>query len=95
MPVFGYSYPDNKNLSRFDFRVKMGAGATVNVLIQYDNDGTWHSAGSFTATAEKKDTFILPVIPRRCDTLQIKLAGTGDIKIYSFSRVLETGSDVR
>jgi hypothetical protein len=39
------------------------------------------------------NTITVPVIPRRCDHLRLKLTGTGDVKIYSIARILELGSD--
>jgi hypothetical protein len=36
---------------------------------------------------------MIPVIPRRCDHCQLRLSGTGRMKLYSLARVLELGGD--
>lgn len=89
--TFGYEYPDRKYLSRFNIRMKMDAGAEVDLYIQYDSDGVWHKQGCMRGTTTR--TYMIPVIPRRCDHCQIKLAGHGAMTLYSISRVLEMGGD--
>ncbi len=43
--------------------------------------------------ATRKVTLTLPIIPRRCDTMKIMIAGTGDAKIYNMAKVTEMGSE--
>ena len=38
-------------------------------------------------------SFVLPIIPRRCDHLRVTLTGKGEMKLYSIPRILEVGSD--
>ena len=38
-------------------------------------------------------TFILPVVPKRCDHLRFKITGHGEAKIYDLSRIMEVGGD--
>ena len=90
--VMGYEYPDSKYLSRYNLRVKLGAGAELTMYIEYDSDGEWHDMGTYTGT-ELLRTITIPVIPRRCDHLRLKLSGIGDVKLYSITRYLEGGSD--
>ena len=90
--VMGYEYPDSKYLSRYNLRVKLGAGAELTMYIEYDSDGEWHDMGTYTGT-ELLRTITIPVIPRRCDHLRLKLTGIGDVKLYSITRYLEGGSD--
>ena len=89
--TFGYEYPERKYLSRFNIRMKMDAGASVDLYIQYDSDGVWHKQGSMHGTTTR--TYMLPVIPRRCDHCQVKLKGKGAVTLYSISRILEVGGD--
>ena len=35
----------------------------------------------------------LPIRPRRCDHLRLRLTGTGEMRLFSIARVLEKGSD--
>lgn len=90
--IIGFDYPDRKYLSRFNIRMKITTGTTIEVFCEYDSSGNWVSQG--TITGNKTDSFTLPVIPRRCDHMRIKISGTGDCKIFSITKVLEEGSDM-
>lgn len=87
----GMDYVGRKYLGRFNLRMQMDEDAKVNLDIMYDQDGTWHDQGEIRGRSTR--TFLWPVIPRRCDHLQIRLRGTGRCRIYSMSRVLEVGGD--
>ncbi len=89
--LFGTDYTNQKYLSRFNLRMQMEEGSKVRLQIQYDQDGIWHDEGEIKQRSTR--TFLLPVIPRRCDHLQFKLSGKGRCRIYSISRVLEVGGD--
>lgn len=89
--IMGYEYPDQKYLSRFNLRMRMNDGDVCEILVQYDSDGVWHSEGIIRGT--RTQSFTIPVIPRRCDHMQLRLRGRGDVKIYSIAKILETGSD--
>ena len=89
--VFGYAYERSKYLSRFNIRAKMSAGSEMNVEIMYDSDGEWHHMGKMKCPQLR--TFLLPIIPRRCDHCQVRIHGTGTISIYSVARVFEEGGN--
>lgn len=89
--VFGVTEPDQKYVSRFNIRAQLAAGAKMTMWIQYDSDGVWHEMG--TVKAPYLRTFLLPVLPRRCDHCQVRLSGYGDARIYSIDRIFETGGD--
>jgi len=90
--IMGYEYPFAKYISRFNIRVKLAAAATITLYIEYDSAGGWVNMGTYTGNALTQ-TFTIPVIPRRCDHLRLKLEGVGDVKVYSIARVLEQGGD--
>ena len=90
--VIGYEYPDMKYLSRFNIRMKIEEGTRIEVFTEYDSDGVWHSQGIINGSGTK--TFTLPVIPVRCDHMRIRIAGTGECKIFSVAKILEVGSDI-
>lgn len=101
--LLGYSYtvknrqtalPEQKYVSRYDFRVSMAAGSALSLSVEYDSNGTWLSQGTITVPATTTNSFVIPVRPRRCDHLRFKLTGKGAVKVYSIARVLEVGSDV-
>ncbi len=89
--IIGYEYPDQKYLSRFTLRVKMAEHSHCEIFVQYDSDGEWIKQGDLMGTSTQ--SFTVPVIPRRCDHMQIRLKGQGDVKIYSLAKILEVGSD--
>ncbi len=89
--LIGYEMIDRKYVSRFNFRMRMGAGAKCTLYMQYDSDGVWREQG--TVREAGTATFLLPVIPRRCDHFRIRLTGNGDVKIYSMAKIVEQGSD--
>ena len=90
-----FRLPENKRVSRYNIRLSMAAGSSLSAALQYDSDGVWHSAGGVTAVGAGTGHFLFPVRPRRCDHLQLKLSGRGEMQLLSISRTLEIGSERR
>lgn len=90
--LIGYSTVEQKYVSRFNIRMSLARDAYMDVLVQYDSDGVWHNQGRIQGAGTR--TFMLPVRPRRCDHFRIRLEGSGDVRIYSFAKIFEAGSDV-
>ena len=90
--ILYYELPDKKYVSRFNIRMQMEPEAKLTIFIEYDSDGIWveFPAIFFFGTG----TVNIPIRPRRCDHLKIRLAGRGDAKIFSIARILENGSDI-
>jgi hypothetical protein len=89
--IFGFAYETSKYLSRFNIRAQMTKGSVMRMEIMYDSSGEWEMMGEMKSKTLR--TFMLPVIPRRCDHCQIRISGTGDVKIYSIARVFEQGGN--
>ena len=89
--LIGYEMPDRKYVSRFNIRMRLDAGASLTLEIEYDSSGEWQEQG--TVTGAGTDAFVFPVIPRRCDHFRIRLSGVGGVRIYSMAKILEQGSD--
>lgn len=87
-----YEYPDRKYVSHYNVRLNLAFGATADVFLEYDSSGLWNFYNSIKIPTT--GTVTIPIRPRRCDHLRLKIKGKGDIKIYSIARILETGSDV-
>ena len=81
---------NNKYVSLFKIRMELEEDATVRLYMQY-NGGEWELKGEKTGTSLK--TFVLPVIPKRCDHVRYKLEGSGGATIYDISRIMEVGGD--
>ena len=87
-----YQYPDRKYLSRYNFRLQMEEGAEMDIFIQYDSSGVWERKGRirFRGTG----TVTVPVRPRRCDHMRIRLEGKGEFRLFSIAKILSIGSDI-
>jgi hypothetical protein len=92
--VEGYrSYLGCRNyLSRVNMRIGITDGTEVWVSVMYDGCGTWEHKGHVRGHGVQ--SFTLPVIPRRCDHMRIRVEGRGDCSVYSLAKILELGSDV-
>lgn len=90
--VLHYEYTDHKYVSRYNLRLKMEKDARLQLFIEYDSSGVWTFSGE--VRVHRIDSFTIPVRPRRCDHLRLKIVGEGDVRIFSIARVLESGSDV-
>lgn len=89
--IIGFSYPDKKYLSRFNLRMELGKGAIFDLYLQYDSSEEWKHQGHIEGVDLR--TFTLPIRPRRCDHLRMKIEGKGEFKLYSIAKILEIGSD--
>ena len=89
--VIGTDHPDKKYLSRMDVRMWLQVGARVVFYAEYDSSGEWEYL--FTMDGVKLQTFAVPIRPKRCDHMRLKIVGYGDAKIYSICKTTEQGSD--
>lgn len=87
-----YQLPERKYVSRFNLRLSLEEGAELTVDVMYDSSGEWVRQGSIRMKGTR--TVTLPVRPRRCDHLRIRLRGRGEMRLYSLAKILTIGSDV-
>lgn len=90
--IIGAIYPDRKYLSRLSVKLNMTIGSKIYIYVQYDSSGTWEHI--CTMNGVRLNTFTLPIRPKRCDHLKLKIEGEGEAKIYSITKTLEQGSDI-
>lgn len=90
--IIGITSPDKKYVSRLLLRMSMDIGSVVHVDAQYDSMGEWEHLTSVDGLTLK--TFTIPVKPKRCDHLRLRIYGKGDFKLYSLTKTIEQGSDV-
>ena len=64
----------------------------MDVFIQYDSSGLWERKGRVKLSGT--GTVTVPICPRRCDHMQIRLEGKGEFQLFSLAKVLEIGSDM-
>jgi len=90
--ILGGSLPDKKYLTRVNLRMSMKLGSHADIYARYDSQGDWESLGSITGT--ELSSFTIPVRPRRCGHLQLRLEGTGYAALHSMTKTYSQGSDV-
>ena len=90
--LIGTDSPDRKYISRMDVRISMPVGSRVHIYVQYDSSGIWEHLHTMVATSLR--TFAIPVRPRRCDHLRLRIEGYGEAKIFSISKTITEGSDI-
>ncbi|MBR5869021.1 MAG: hypothetical protein IKZ21_06195 [Clostridia bacterium] len=83
--------PDQKYIQRILLRLALEPGASLTVQAEYDRHPGWETLGEITAGG--LGSVSLPVRPRRCDHLRLRLAGRGDCRVYSLCKYLVKGSD--
>lgn len=88
----GISSPDMKYISRVTLRMSLEVGAEVDIYAQYDLDDEWEHLCTIEGTSLR--SFSIPIRPRRCDHMKLRIEGEGMGKIYSITKTIEQGSEL-
>ena len=88
----GISSPDMKYISRITIRMAMDINAQMDIYAQYDMSDEWIHLCNIRGTSLR--SFSIPIRPRRCDYMKIKIEGRGMAKIYSWTKTIEQGSEI-
>ena len=88
----GYDYSEHQYLSRFLLRMKLDTKAECRFLVQYDSDGIWLERGTLRGNG-RTNLLLMPIVPRRCQHMKVRLEGSGGMQLYGMARVLSAGSD--
>lgn len=88
----GISSPDMKYISRLNVRMQLDIGSEVSFYAQYDFSDTWEHL--FTMQGTNLRSFSIPIRPKRCDNMKLRMEGVGMVKIYSITKTIEQGSDI-
>lgn len=83
---------ERKGYSKFHLRLDLSEGAYIAVDIKTDNDRKWQQV--YTMHNAKAKTVSIPIIPTRCDSIDIRLRGKGECTVKAFIREFTTGSEV-
>lgn len=83
---------ERKGYSKFHLRMDLSAGAWLAVDIKTDNELKWKQV--YLTHNEKARTVSIPIMPTRCDSIDIRLRGKGQCTIKAFIREFTVGSDV-
>ena len=83
---------NEKGTAKLHVRMELEAGAEVTISIQFDSSGEWETVKKLTAA--KKQSYYLPIIPRRSDHYRLRIEGKGDYRLYSLAREDYSGSEL-
>lgn len=88
----GMLSPDKKYITKLQYRLEMDEGSSIEINVMYDSSGEWQRV--YTYNTKIKRSFTVPIIPRRCDHMKIRISGIGGCRIYSLAKTYEQGSEV-
>ena len=88
----GISSPDMKYISRLTIRMAMDIGTEIRFYAQYDFSDQWEHVGTLTGTNLR--SFSIPIRPKRCDYMKLRIEGVGGARIYSITKTIEQGSEL-
>ena len=90
--VIGITYPDQKYVSRLMLRMALDVGTIVRIYGQYDSWGEWEPLCTLSGVSMR--SFLVPIRPKRCDHMRLRIVGEGNAKLYSITKSFEQGSDI-
>ena len=76
--------------NRIDRRLYIDTHAYLKVEVSYDSSGAWEELMKYYSTRPR--SLELPLKVRRCDHMQLRLSGKGNVRIYSIAKEYEEGS---
>lgn len=82
---------DRRYISKIQISAEFEAESSLTVSLEYDGDGEWREWDSFAPGVRR--TLLIPIIPRRCNTVRLRIDGKGNAKIYSLSYYYRKGSE--
>lgn len=88
----GLSTPDRKYISRLTVRMCLEPGTQVWIYVQYDLQKSWEKVFQTASTSLR--SISVPIRPKRCDFLRLRIEGKGAGKIYSITKTMRKGSEL-
>lgn len=85
----GYSLPDKKYVSLIRIRLSLEPDADVSLYIDYDSEGKFEKKAS--VHDHNSGTYMIEIVPQRCDHYRLRIQGHGGIKIFSITYDIENG----
>ena len=79
----GLDSPEELYLSRLTLRLEAGVKSRIEVAVSYDS-GEWETLAQLTADGRR--CFDVPLVPRRCGSLRLRLKGRGQLTLRSLTR---------
>ena len=79
----GLDSPEELYLSRLTLRLEAGVKSRIEVAVSYDS-GAWETLAQLNADGRR--CFDVPLVPRRCGSLRLRLKGRGQLTLRSLTR---------
>ena len=89
--LIGMGDYQRKYVTRISLRGRIEPGGFMKLYMQYDSSGVWEYKCTMTSLGLR--SFLLPITPKRCDHVQMRLEGSGESYIYGIHLTYEKGSD--
>lgn len=86
----GINSPDQKYISQIIMRLSLESGTELRVYARYDFSEEWEPLFALRSTNLK--SYDIPVRPKRCDFMKLRIEGDGPGKIYSITKKTLQGS---
>lgn len=84
--------PDRKYLSKIQICADLGYRGEISVFLQYNEDGFWRKYK--IPFPDRRRVELLPIIPRRCDSVRMKVSGSGGVTVYTISYYYERSTEL-
>ena len=89
---FNETMNERKGYSKFHARLEMAVGSWLTSEVKRDNDTQRQKV--YTINNLRKRTISVPILPARCDSVEIRISGKGECLLRTFVREFFVGSDV-
>ena len=88
---FNETMHETKGYSKFFFRVELAAGAWIKVDVKTDRDTQWQQV--YSGHNERAKIVNIPVVPKWCDSVSIRIHGKGECIVRTFVREFSVGGE--
>ena len=82
--------PDHKYIGKIQLDLELDPGARAEVALRRDG-GAWEKVQELSGGDQRRCT--LPIYPRRCDRMEIRLTGVGHARLVNWSKYVGYGSE--
>lgn len=82
--------PDHKYIGKIQLYLELDPGARAEVALRRDG-GAWETVQELSGGDQRRCT--LPIYPRRCDRMEIRLTGVGHARLVNWSKYVGYGSE--
>ncbi len=90
--IIGLSSNEGKYLNKLKLRFKTSPGASLRVQLDADSSNVWRDVGHISKA--KLGTYVLHILPPRCDHFKLRISGKGYCELYSMTKYIEISTEV-